>query len=87
MKRLVVLSPVLFALAACGGNEAATSAPTGNGTAAEADLPIDEPVYDGDNLTIIDAAANDAATQPLAPDMPTEGMGNMAMGNESGAAD
>ncbi|PCD03745.1 hypothetical protein COC42_05185 [Sphingomonas spermidinifaciens] len=74
-KPLVLLS--LSMLAACGGGDA-------GGNLAEGELGPDvaERSYEGDNLTSIDAAANDASIQPLAPDSPLEAPGNDAAGVE-----
>lgn len=87
MKRLAVLSPVLLALAACGGAGENAVAPTVNEAGVDTGLPIDEPVYSGDNLTMIDAAANDAAAQPLAPDTPAGETGNAVAANETQPAE
>lgn len=67
IRKLSSMAPLLL-LAACGGGEQAGNVAIGDdaagGTAARS--------YEGDNLTSIDAAANDASIQPLAPDTPPE---------------
>ena len=70
MTRATALLPLALALslAACGGDEAAPTAPVENAGDADLALPVDEEVFDGDNLTAIDAAANDAQAQALAED-------------------
>jgi hypothetical protein len=75
MRRYRPLLPVVLALmlTACGGGEGGSTAPVDNGTTAEADLPIDTPVYDGDTPTAIDAAAKNPTATPLAPDSPVGG--------------
>jgi hypothetical protein len=72
MIRTRLLAPLLAAavLAGCGGAD--QGAADGN-AADEALTSNDEPIYAGDNLTAIDAAANGAAGQPLAPDTPPGG--------------
>ena len=60
-----MLAPILL-LAACGGG----GETAGNLAEGEPGIGGDERSYAGDNLTSIDAAANDAAIQPLAPDQP-----------------
>lgn len=67
-------------LAACGGNSDPAAAPVDNGTTAEAGLPIDTPVYDGDTPTAIDAAAKNPSATPLAPDSP---IGHNAIMNDA----
>ncbi|MEZ0495368.1 hypothetical protein [Sphingomonas sp. IW22] len=66
MIRSMALLPL--ALVACGGNDGAATAPVENAGEADLALPVDEEVFDGDNLTAIDAAANDAEAQSLAAD-------------------
>jgi hypothetical protein len=68
MIRSMALLPLALALAACGGNDSAATAPVENAGEADLALPVDEEVFDGDNLTAIDAAANDAEAQSLAAD-------------------
>lgn len=68
IRKLSMMAPLLL-LAACGsGGEQAGNTVTGD------DAPDDAAArsYEGDNLTSIDAAANDASIQPLAPDTPVE---------------
>jgi hypothetical protein len=65
VRKLSMVTPLLL-LAACGsGGEQAA-----NLTDADAGGIGDARSYAGDNLSSIDAAANDAAIQPLAPDTP-----------------
>lgn len=65
MRRLSMVVPLLLLAACGGGGEQAANV-------ADADIggAVDTRTYEGDNLTSIDAAANDAAIQPLAPDTP-----------------
>ena len=68
IRKLSSMAPLLLLAACGGGGEQAGNVAVGDdaagGTAARS--------YESDNLTSIDAAANDASIQPLAPDTPPE---------------
>lgn len=65
IRRLSTVALFLL-LTACGGG----GAPTANVAEPDVGGSVDARTYEGDNLTSIDAAAVDAAIQPLAPDTP-----------------
>jgi hypothetical protein len=74
----ILILPLL--LAACGGGAEQATAPVDNGVGGE-ELPVDAPVEGRtDQLTAIDAAANDVAPAALAPDT---GVENAAAGNST----
>lgn len=83
VRKLSMVTPLLL-LAACGsgGEQAANMAEADAGGIGDARS------YAGDNLTSIDAAANDAAIQPLAPDTPVgDAAANDAVANDAVAAE